>query len=241
MDGWTGNLLRATVQGPPVEPPLQVLILILAAAVSLAVPGVLWRHFGIYVTVVHELGHAFAALLTGQRLTGIRIQRDQSGTTHSVARGRWPAVWSGFWGYPAPAVVGAAMVLSARTGWQSAALLIGGALIVLALLFVRNAFGAVSVLFCAGVAVTLLYLADAQVQGYVLLVLGTALLVGAALAWFTVLSVHVSHRDRLATSDAYLLYRRTGIPSVVWLLLMGAVIAGSGWAAVGAALPAGTG
>ncbi len=133
------------------------------------------------------------------------------------------------------------MVLSARTGWQGAALLIGGALIVLALLFVRNFFGAVSVLFCAAVAVALLCLADGQVQGYVLLVLGTALLMGAGLAWFTVIAVHISRRDQLASSDAYLLYRRTGIPSVVWLLLMGAVIAGSGWAAVGAVLPAGAG
>lgn len=241
MEGWTGTLIRAMDRGLPVDPPLPILILILAAAVALAVPGVLWRHFGIYVTVVHELGHAFAALLTGQRLTGIRIQPDQSGTTHSLARGRWPAVWSGFWGYPAPAVVGAAMVLSARTGWQGAALLIGGAVIVLSLLFVRNFFGAVSVLICAAVAVALLYLADGQVQGYVLLVLGTALLVGAALAWFTVIAVHVSRRDQLASSDAYLLSRRTGIPSVVWLLLMGAVIAGSGWAAVGAVLPAGAG
>jgi hypothetical protein len=39
----------------------------------------------------------------------------------------------------------------------------------------------------------------------------------------------------LPSSDAYWLWRRTGVPAAVWLLLMGAVLAASGWAA-GAAL-----
>ncbi|MDJ0355575.1 M50 family metallopeptidase [Paenarthrobacter sp. PH39-S1] len=238
-DGWTDTLVGAITRGAPLDPAGPVLIMILAAAVVLAVPGIVWRHFGIYVTVVHELGHAFAALLTGQRLTGIRIRSDQSGTTHTLARGRWPAVWSGFWGYPAPAAVGAALVLAALTGWQSAALLAGAVVVLLALLFVRNWFGALAVLVCAAVSVALLYLADGRVQGYVLLVLGAALLLGAVLAWFNVIAVHLTRRNRLASSDAYLLYRRTGIPSVVWLLLMGTVIAACAWAAVTAVLIAG--
>ncbi len=92
-------------------------------------------------------------------------------------------------------------------------------------------------LVCAAVSVALLYLADGRVQGYVLLVLGAALLLGAVLAWFNVIAVHMSRRGQLGSSDAYLLYRRTGIPSVVWLLLMGVVIAGCAWAAVRAAVP----
>lgn len=215
-----------------------MLALIAAAALLLAGPAVIWRYFGVYVTVVHELGHAFAALMTGQRLRGIRIQRDQSGATHTLARGRWPAVWSGFWGYPAPAVVGAALVVAAVNGWQGAALLAGAVVVVLSMVFVRNIFGALAVLVCAAVAVGLLYFASGTVQGYVLLVLGATLELGAVRAWLNLVMVHLKRRHQLASSDAYLLRQRTRIPSGLWLLLMGAAIGLSAWSAVTAALAA---
>jgi hypothetical protein len=40
-----------------------------------------------------------------------------------------------------------------------------------------------------------------------------------------VIAVHTSHRSRLQTSDAYLLFRRTGVPSPLWLALFAAIIA----------------
>jgi hypothetical protein len=67
------------------------------------------------------------------------------------------------------------------------------------------------------------------VQGYALLVLGVALLVGSVRGLVTVIGVHTSRRAQLRTSDAYLLYQRTGVPSPVWLavfaLLIGASVA----------------
>jgi hypothetical protein len=229
--GWLDVATRQLArQAPPGLTPL-ALALLLAGALMLAVPPRVWRYFGVYVTVVHELGHAAAALLTGQRLTGIRIRLNQSGTTHTLARGRWPAVWSAFWGYPFPAVLGAALVTAATTGWQGPALLAGSAVVVLTLLFIRNWFGVLAVLVCAVASLALLLLCPAGVQGYVLVALGAALLVGAFRAWVNVVGVHARRRSELPSSDAYWLWRRTGVPAAVWLLLMGAVLAVSGWAA----------
>ena len=56
--------------------------------------------------------------------------------------------------------------------------------------------------------------------------IGTALLVGSVRGLATVIGVHARRRDQLQTSDAYLLFRRTGVPSPVWLLLFAVVIGG---------------
>ncbi|MCZ2403219.1 M50 family metallopeptidase [Paenarthrobacter sp. Z7-10] len=238
---WLAAITDALIRGTPVTPAAPVLALVAAAALLLAGPAVLWRYFGVYITVVHELGHAFAALMTGQRLRGIRIQRDQSGSTHTLARGRLPAVWSGFWGYPAPAVLGAALVAAATAGWQRATLLVGAVVVLLSIIFVRNIFGALAVLVCASVAAGLFYFATDIVQGYVLLVLGATLEVGAVRAWLNLVSVHLRRGRQLSSSDAFILQQRTRIPAGLWLLLMGAVIGACVWGAGGAALAAASG
>ena len=63
------------------------------------------------ITIAHEGGHAFAALLTGRRLRGIRLHTDTSGLTISAGRPRGPGVVIMLAaGYVAPAAVGLAAV-----------------------------------------------------------------------------------------------------------------------------------
>jgi hypothetical protein len=204
-----------------------VVILVLAAAAALSIPRLTWQYFGVFTTLVHELGHAFAALLTGRRLTGIRIHRNHGGSAESLGRGGFSAVFSGFFGYPTPAMVGAALLWCVFNGYTATALLVGTVIIVGTLLFIRNAFGLLAVVLSAVVSGLLWYFAPADVQAYALLVIGCALLVGAVRAFFGVVAVHTRRRTALSTSDAYLLYRRTHVPSPVWLFLFAVVIAGS--------------
>lgn len=222
---WFGQVVGGFAQVTPLAPPLVTLALILGAAVVLSAARASWRYFGLFVTVVHELGHAFAALLTGQRLTGIKINSDHSGSTHSLGRGGWRVVWSGFWGYPTPALVGAALIWSALNGWHPAALSVSAVVILLTLLFIRNFHGALVVLGCVLVSGALLIYASRELQGYVTLVLGIALLVGAVRDWIKVASVHTKRRHLVKSSDAYILSRRTPVPAGIWLTLFGMVIA----------------
>lgn len=222
---WFTRLLDGFTPASPVTPSPLVLLAIVAAAVVLAVPGSTWRYFGLFVTVIHELGHAFAGLLTGQRLTGIRINSDQSGSTHSLGRGGWRVVWTGFWGYPTPALVGAILIWCALNGWHPAALSVSVVVIALTLLFIRNWYGVLVILGCIAISGALLLYADRILLGYITLMLGVALVVGAVRDWLNVASVHVRRRRELASSDAYILYRRTKVPAGLWLALFGAVIA----------------
>ena len=220
---WASLFTRAE----PLDVSTPVLLVILAIAAVLSIPRVTWRVFGLFTTLVHELGHALAAILTGRVVHGIRIRRNHSGDALSSGRGGVGPVVSGVMGYPAPAIVGALQLWSVFNGYTAMALIIGGAILLLTILVIRNLFGVLVVLASAAVSAALWFFATPEVQGYALLVIGIALLVGSVRGLATVVGVHTRRRDQLGTSDAYLLYRRTGVPSPVWLALFAVLIGAS--------------
>lgn len=229
---WHAVLAGFTRTDVPSFPPA-ILLTIVAAAVVLSVPRATWRWFGLYVTFVHELGHAFAALMTGRVVHGLRIGLDHSGQLVSSGRRGFSASWSGFWGYPAPAVVGAALIWSVSAGWAGAGASIGALILLVALLFLRNFTGIMVALLSAAVAQCLVMFTTAETVSWVVLGLGIALVVGSVRDFFKVAAVHTRRRTQLANSDAYILARATGTPSFIWLtgfaLVIAACAAGSGW------------
>lgn len=230
---WWQNVLNGFHHtASPTFPPAVLLGIIVAAAV-LSVPRITWRVFGLYVTFVHELGHAFAALSAGRKVHGLKISFDHSGQLLSSGRPGAGATWSGFWGYPAPAVVGLTLVWSVWAGWAGAAMSVGALLLLLALLFLRNWAGILVAVLSAAVAQLLVMFASAQVVSWVVLALGIALVVGSVRDWFKVLSVHTRRRNHLTSSDAYILSQSTRIPASLWLTGFALVItvsaAGTAW------------
>lgn len=215
-----------TTPATPVDVSLPIMLAVLLVAAVLSVPRATWRWFGLFTTLVHELGHAVAAVLTGRVVHGIRIRRNHSGEAVSSGRGGFGSTVSGLFGYPAPAIVGAAQLWCVFNGYTSLALLIGSVVLLVTLLVIRNLFGLLVVLGSAAAGVALWFYAGPEVQSYTLLVIGASLLVGAVRGLATVIDVHVRRRTRLASSDAYLLAVRTGVPSVVWLTLFAIMIGG---------------
>ncbi|MET4059639.1 hypothetical protein ABIB35_001171 [Arthrobacter sp. UYP6] len=235
---WFSKVADGFIRSAPLEVAWPVLLLITAAAALLTVPRPIWRWFGLFVTFVHELGHAFAALMTGQVVKGIELRFDHSGQMRSMGRSRFAAAWTGFWGYPVPAVVGAFLIWAAFNGWAGFALSSGALILLAALLFIRNAQGLVIALGCAGVSVLLVWFASPFAVSCITLGVGIALLAGAVRDWLNVLSVHTRRRRSLQSSDAFILYQRTGLPSAIWLTGFAAVIAASFTAALWWAWPA---
>lgn len=196
-----------------------------ACAVFLSVPRGTWRWFGLYVTFVHELGHAFAALSVGHRVSGIELRFDHSGQMRSLGRGRSGAVWAGFWGYPVPALTGLALVWSAVGGWAGAALSTGVLILAAALLFIRNLQGLAIASGCAAASILLVWFLPPAFVSYAVAALGIALVVGAVRDWLNLLSVHLRRRHALASSDAWILAQRSGLPAPLWLAAFAALIA----------------
>ena len=226
MAQWWAAVLNGFTRGDSLTVPLPVMLGILAVAVVLSIPRVTWRWFGLYVTFVHELGHAFAALITGRVVHGLKIGLDHSGQLVSSGRPGFGAVWSGFWGYPTPAVVGLALVCAVSTGWSGAAMSLGALLLLVALIFLRNFTGIMVAVASAAVAQSLVVFADARTVSYAVLVLGIALGVGSVRDFFKVAAVHTRHRTRITSSDAYILARSTGAPAWLWLGGFAVVIVG---------------
>lgn len=224
---WWSAVLAGFTRTDPLSVPAGILLGILAVAIVLSIPRVTWRWFGLYVTFVHELGHAFAALMTGRVVHGLKIGLDHSGQLVSSGRRGFSATWSGFWGYPAPAVVGLALVWSVSAGWAGAAASIGALILLLALIFLRNFTGIVVALLSAAIAQTLVMFADAQTVSWAILALGIALGVGSVRDFFKVAAVHTRRRNQLTSSDAYLLAQATRTPSFLWLTGFALVIGGS--------------
>lgn len=226
---WWDRIVGGFSRSPVPEVTATELAVVILIAVAVSLPRVTWRYFGLLATVTHELGHAFAALMTGQRLGGIRLSLNHSGTTTTYSRGRLPAAWSTFWGYPVPAVVGAAMVWSGFNGWGPAAMSVGTLVLLASFLFLRNGIGLLVTAAAVLAAALLVLFVPPELNGHVMIVLGLALLVAAVRDLGKLLTVHLRRREQLPTSDAYLLFRATRVPAPVWILLFAAVVAGSWW------------
>ncbi len=195
------------------------------AAVLVLLPRT-WRVTRHVVTIVHEGAHGVAALLTGRRLSGIRLHSDTSGVTVSVGRPRGPGmVLTSAAGYVGPALLGlgAAALLAAG----HAVALLWAVLVLLALLLVqiRNWFGLWSVLVSGAVVLVVSELLPGQAQSAF----------AYLLAWFLLLSAPrpvlelqaERRRRRSSTSDADQLARLTGLPGLVWVGMFLAVTAGA--------------
>ncbi|QAV71226.1 M50 family peptidase [Salinibacterium sp. UTAS2018] len=223
MDALLDSLARTT----PVDISPTLLIVIVAAAAVLSIPNPIWKWFGLFTTLVHELGHAVGAILTGRFVHGMKIRMNHSGEAVSSGRGKLGSVISGSLGYPAPAIVGAVQLWCVTQGYTAMALFIGGIILLLTLLVIRNLFGFLVVAVSAAASAAVWLWATPEQQSYVLLVIAIALLVGSVRGLATVIGVHTRRRNQLSTSDAYLLFKRTGVPSVFWLLVFAALIGAS--------------
>lgn len=226
MNSWLGERLSSAFTEPAV-PELNgwVIGAVVIVSIALSVPRKTWQWFGLLATVVHEIGHAVAALMTGRVVNGITLEADHSGGTTTEGTSRLGAIWSGFWGYPVPAVYGAAMVYAGCAGYGAAALFVCAVLAVATILFIRNGTGLLIILGVSIISTLLALLTPHVFAGHVVIVIGLAMLVAAVRDVVNVVSLHFVRRDELETSDAYILFRASFIPSPIWLLLFIAVIA----------------
>lgn len=186
------------------------------AAVAVVAIRPAWRIARNLVTIVHEGGHAVAALLSGRRLRGIRLHSDSSGVTLSHGRPRGPGMFiTLIAGYLAPSVVGllAAVLLHHQ---RALAVLWTGLLLLTALLLqIRNFHGLWSVLV-AGLAVfAVSWWTPEDVQSLAAYLVTWFLLLAGPM---TVIELQrTRRRGRGATSDADQLARLTRLPGLFWV------------------------
>lgn len=209
-------------------------LLVLAAALVAVALRPSWRVLRLAVTLVHELGHAVVGVLCGRRFTGFVLRGDMSGHAVTVgpARGAGRALttWAG---YPAPALVGAAVVWLAVHGWAAPVLTVVLAVLVAAALWVRSVLTGAVVLAALVAAGALWWSADRELQAQAVVAVGVVLIVGA----WRHLGAVLAGPDT-AVSDPAVLARLTRVPRALWNVTFVVVCAACTWAAARTVLAA---
>lgn len=224
---------RATTVQPTASPAV-VLGALAVVLVALLLPWAwhLTRHL---LTIVHEASHALVAVLSGRRLSGVRLHSDTSGLTVSVGRPRGPGmVATAFAGYPGPAVLGLGAAWLLGRGYAVGLLWL--LLIALALLLVqiRNWYGLWAVLVTGVLLVAVSWWGTAAVQVAVAYAVTWFLLLGSPRA---VLEMQAGRRRGgrgAGASDADVLARITPLPGGFWVfallvVCLAALVAGGWW------------
>ncbi|MFD2758637.1 M50 family metallopeptidase [Gulosibacter faecalis] len=212
MRSWLAEVWSRIVaaEAPPQLHGTVLLVALVAAAAAVGVPA-LWRILRIAVTLVHELGHAMVGMLVGRKFTGFVLNGDMSGhaVTSGPARGAERALttWAG---YPAPAIVGAALVWLGGVGWSAPALTVMLGVLLVSLVRVRSWLTLLVMLASICAVGALWWWGDDDVQAATLLAVGLVLVVGA---WRHLGAVWGS---RNSTSDPAVLAQLTRVPALVW-------------------------
>jgi hypothetical protein len=189
-------------------------------------PRPVWRIARNAITIAHEGGHALVAILTGRRLTGIRLHSDTSGLTLSAGRPTGPGMaLTLFAGYVAPALIGLAGAFVLGGNRITLLLWVTVALLLAMLIMIRNVYGALALVVTVGMVLAVSVYADPRVQA----------VFAYTAVWFLLLGgvrpvgelQRLRRRGGMPYSDADQLARVTHVPGLVWVGLFGLVNLGA--------------
>ena len=212
----------------------QAKLLLAAAAISIVLwfipfAEILTYPFRIFVTFIHEGGHAIAALLTGNSVDSLSVAANASGETYTTQGGLFSQMFVSSAGYIGSMAYGALLLILIRRSIAARAVLIGSAGIVLALTMIYGVFKpVVSGAAWSGIPFTLLAgtlltvglvavakLASARVASFFVSFLAVQLVLNALLDLKTVFFLSSPFAPAVST-DAVNMANATGIPAIFW-------------------------
>ncbi|MBT8224217.1 MAG: M50 family metallopeptidase [Dactylosporangium sp.] len=204
------------------DPPKGVILATCALAAIVVVLEPLWRMARNFITIAHEGGHALAAVLTGRRLSGIKLHSDTSGLTLSRGRPTGPGmIITGLSGYVTPPLLGLGAAALLAAGRMTLLLLIALVLLPLMLIMIRNFFGVLSVVATMAILLGVAVYAPPAVQGAFAYLFAWFLMIGGARAVFELQGSR--RRGTARQSDADQVGRLTHLPPIVWVGFFAAV------------------
>jgi hypothetical protein len=217
----------------------QAMTLLLAAVLSIALwfipfAEILSYPFRIFVTFIHEGGHALAALLTGNSVQSLSIAMNASGETYTTEGGMLSQMLVSSAGYLGSMTFGALLLVLIRRAVAARVVLLGSALLILGL---TTIFGLLKPIFAgswgslSGIPFTLfagtalavgLFLvarfASAKVATFVVSLLAVQCVLNALLDLKTVFFLSSPFAPAVPT-DAVNMAHATGIPALFWAII----------------------
>jgi len=214
----------------------QAMTLLLAAILSIALwfipfAEVLSYPFRIFVTFIHEGGHALAALVTGNSVQSLSVAMNGSGETYTTQGGMFSQMLVSSAGYIGAMTYGALLLVLIRRSVAARLVLVGSAAVVFAL---TTIFGVVKPLVAgtwgslSGLPFTLLAgllisaglfavarFASARVATFLVSFLAVQCVLNALLDLKTVFFLSSPFATTVPT-DALNMANATGVPAIIW-------------------------
>ncbi len=221
---WARILAEQAVLGPG-----QSLLLGLVASALVAAPFT-WPLVRMLVTITHEGGHAFVALVTGRKLRGITLHRDTSGVTVSSGPANGPGMVATLAaGYPASGIAGLASAWVLGAGHAVGFLYVVLAILALMLIQIRNGYGLLVLLVVGGGVFAASWYGSDELLTWLAQLLCWLLLLAAPRP---VLELYRARNRRSRASDPAQLAALTRIPQLLWttgflIVTIGCLLAGA--------------
>src|SRR5215213_890964 len=135
----------------------QVRTLLIATAATIAlwyIPflSIVSYPFNIFVTFIHEGGHALAALLTGNSVAGVSVAMDGSGLTYTTQGSLFSQIFVSSAGYLGAMAYGALLLVLIRRAVAARYVLVGSGAFIIALTLIYGLGSLFTII--AGVAIT---------------------------------------------------------------------------------------
>ena len=212
----------------------QANLLLIAAAISVVLwfipfAEILTYPFRIFVTFIHEGGHAIAAVLTGNSVDSLSVAANASGETYTTQGGLLSQMFVSSAGYVGSMAYGALLLILIRRSITARAVLIGSAAIVFALTMIYGVFkpvisggvwSGIPFTLMAGTLLTVGLIAvakfaSARVASFFVSFLAVQLVLNALLDLKTVFFLSSPFAPTVPT-DAMNMANATGIPAIFW-------------------------
>ena len=212
----------------------QATLLLTAAALSILLwfipfAEVLTYPFRLFVTFIHEGGHALAALVTGNSVESLSIATNASGETYTTKGGLFSQVLVSSAGYVGSMVYGVALLVMIRRAVAARVVLIASAVLIFLLTLTYGVFkpiasgAALSAIPFTFIVGTLLSLglvavarfANSRIATFFLSFLAVQCVLNALLDLKTVFFLSTPFGPSMP-SDAVNMANATGIPALIW-------------------------
>jgi hypothetical protein len=222
----------------------QATLLLSAAVISIVLwfipfAELLTYPFRLFVTFIHEGGHAIAALLTGNSVESLSIATNASGETYTSTGGTISQIFVASAGYLSSMVYGALLLVLIRRSIAARVVLIGSAGVVLALTLIYGLFkplmsgfgwSGIPFTLLAGTLLTLglvavARLASSRLATFFVSFLAVQCILNALLDLKTVFFLSSPFAPSVPT-DAMNMANATGIPAMFWATMWIAIALG---------------
>ncbi len=216
----------------------QVRMLLMAVAITIAlwyIPIVGWLAypFRIFVTFIHEGGHAIAALLTGNSVASLSVALDTSGETYTSQGNFLSQIFVSSAGYLGAIGFGALLLIMIRRSIASRIVLIGSATLILALTLIFgffkplfsgtwNSWWSIPFTLASGIAIAggliaVARYATPKVASFFVSFLAAQCILNALLDLKTIFLLSVPGSGQ--PTDAGNMQAATGIPAMFWAVV----------------------